>query len=503
MNPSDEIWEGDQLQRRGEAVMLQQFLNDEVGVFEKQARRQAYVLALDAQYGEGKSWFLERLAKQLRLNHPVAFVDAWVDDANEEPFVAIMSAIEEALSPYLAKDKKLAASFKAATRAALPIIGKMSVGAATKLSQRYLGDAIGSDIADELAKAENDKQAIDPQVGALEEAVSEGVAKIGEAIGSLVDKQAEAMLTSYRERKRSRAVFKTNMTALTARISDSGTGTSPPLFVIVDELDRCRPNYAIKLLEEVKHFFDVPGVVFIIALHGAQLTKSISAVYGAEFDSQSYLQRFFSRRYEMRRLSVRELVGWLMGWWNYDDTRLERPHVQGEDQRPLEVSAADYAGRFLEEFNVTPRECFAVIDALRIFCQKWEHKTPIELTWALILIVLEHRNMPNLNQLPKQKHKMRMLMPVLRGGHQQHEWAEAHVFVAKFWEVLTYPLPDVPENLNSDGPGAYMKFKLAREFVIEHGSGYQTNSKPFSVWRDYWDKITEIGRFTNTGNSAQ
>ncbi|WP_081764293.1 P-loop NTPase fold protein [Sphingobium sp. Ant17] len=66
-----------------------------------------------------------------------------------------------------------------------------------------------------------------------------------------------------------------------------------PIFVVVDELDRCRPDYAIALLESIKHLFDVPGVVFVIALHGRQLTASIEAVYGAKFDATAYLRRFF------------------------------------------------------------------------------------------------------------------------------------------------------------------------------------------------------------------
>jgi hypothetical protein len=43
----------------------------------------------------GKSWFLQRFKAQLAINYPVAFVDAWVDDANNEPLVSIMAALED------------------------------------------------------------------------------------------------------------------------------------------------------------------------------------------------------------------------------------------------------------------------------------------------------------------------------------------------------------------------------------------------------------------------
>src|SRR5690606_11772240 len=38
-----------------------------------------------------------------------------------------------------------------------------------------------------------------------------------------------------------------------------------PMFIFVDELDRCRPNYAIELLEGLKHLFDVRGLCFCVS----------------------------------------------------------------------------------------------------------------------------------------------------------------------------------------------------------------------------------------------
>ena len=481
--------------------MLQRFLTAEIEALKKQGRGHSYVLSIDARYGEGKTWFLERLTKQLRLDHPVAFIDAWVDDANEEPFVAIMSAIEDALAPFLSKDRKMADSLKAATRAALPIIGKVAVGALTKFGEKYVGSTVGSDISDEFSKARDEKPSSDRAHAAGTSAIDAGIANAGKAIESLVDKQAEAMLKSYRDRKGSRESFKENMINLTARIEKSASNYYQPLFVVVDELDRCRPNYAIKLLEEIKHFFDIPGVVFIVALHGSQLSKSINAIYGNEFDSQSYLQRFFSRRYEMRRLSVKELVVSLMDWWSYDDSRLERPRVQGGDNLPKEVSAAEFAGMFLEEFNATPRECFAIMDALRVFYLQWEHKTPIELSWALILIIFQYRNIEyRSDHLPESKYKMKIMMHSSQQGgyHPEFTWTDVPSFVRSFWQVQNIPLPDSSSSLTGEGINAYMRHRFQREFATEYANSYQDHNKPFPLWREYWNKLIELGRFTNT-----
>ena len=65
-----------------------------------------------------------------------------------------------------------------------------------------------------------------------------------------------------------------------------------PLLIFIDELDRCRPTFAIETLEAVKHFFDLKSIIFVFSLDCSQLKKSIQMVYG-DIDTVSYLQRFF------------------------------------------------------------------------------------------------------------------------------------------------------------------------------------------------------------------
>ncbi|MBK7493258.1 MAG: hypothetical protein IPI17_15895 [Nitrosomonas sp.] len=68
-----------------------------------------------------------------------------------------------------------------------------------------------------------------------------------------------------------------------------------PLFIFIDELDRCRPLYAIELLERIKHLFVYQGIVFVIATDTEQLKHSINAIYGSGFDSTTYLRRFLTK----------------------------------------------------------------------------------------------------------------------------------------------------------------------------------------------------------------
>lgn len=65
------------------------------------------------------------------------------------------------------------------------------------------------------------------------------------------------------------------------------------LIVFIDELDRCRPDYAIETLERIKHYFDDERIIFVISVNKEQLIHTISKFYGDSFDSTGYLNKFF------------------------------------------------------------------------------------------------------------------------------------------------------------------------------------------------------------------
>lgn len=65
------------------------------------------------------------------------------------------------------------------------------------------------------------------------------------------------------------------------------------LIVFVDELDRCKPTYAIKVLERIKHYFSVPNITFIFSVDLSQLQNTVKRYYGEEFNGYHYLDRFF------------------------------------------------------------------------------------------------------------------------------------------------------------------------------------------------------------------
>lgn len=68
------------------------------------------------------------------------------------------------------------------------------------------------------------------------------------------------------------------------------------LIVFVDELDRCKPSYAVKILERIKHYFLDEEITFVFSVNINELQHTIKKHYGNDFDATRYLDRFFDLR---------------------------------------------------------------------------------------------------------------------------------------------------------------------------------------------------------------
>ena len=80
------------------------------------------------------------------------------------------------------------------------------------------------------------------------------------------------------------------------------------LIIVVDELDRCRPDYAVLFMETIKHVFEVDHVTFVVAVNMEQLQHTVMGLYGSGFDGLGYLERFFDIRLSLPSGSRREFV---------------------------------------------------------------------------------------------------------------------------------------------------------------------------------------------------
>lgn len=83
------------------------------------------------------------------------------------------------------------------------------------------------------------------------------------------------------------------------------------LIVFVDELDRCKPSYAVQLLEKIKHFFDDDRVVFVFSTNKNELTHTISNHYGANFNGTLYLNRFFDFQFSLNSIDIERYISFI------------------------------------------------------------------------------------------------------------------------------------------------------------------------------------------------
>ena len=76
-----------------------------------------------------------------------------------------------------------------------------------------------------------------------------------------------------------------------------------PIVFIIDELDRCKPDFALELLEQVKHLFSVKGITFLLVTNREQLEESIKSKYGQGINPTNYLHKFINIWLTMPRAS--------------------------------------------------------------------------------------------------------------------------------------------------------------------------------------------------------
>ena len=229
------------------------------------------VVALDAPWGYGKTTFLTMWERWLRQQEfPVVAFNAWETDFTNHPFLALSSELT----------KELESCIKTA-----PMPGFNTFKSAAKKLLRVAIPAIPQ-LAGSLL----------PGGGAAVEAV---LSVLSAAVSDETD------TNDYQETKEAIASFKEALDKL-------AQGLKKPLVIMIDELDRCRPSYAVALLEVAKHFFAVDNVVFVLAVNRAELAHAVKAMYGLCFDAEGYLRRFFDLDFQLPESDREQFVGNLL-----------------------------------------------------------------------------------------------------------------------------------------------------------------------------------------------
>ena len=82
--------------------------------------------------------------------------------------------------------------------------------------------------------------------------------------------------------------------------------------LIVDELDRCKPDYAVKTLEIIKHFFDIDGVLIILNTKIDFLNNIFEAYYGHPqchtFMGEGYIQKFIQSKKILNTTTIDDYI---------------------------------------------------------------------------------------------------------------------------------------------------------------------------------------------------
>lgn len=89
-------------------------------------------------------------------------------------------------------------------------------------------------------------------------------------------------------------------------------GLNKNIYIIIDEIDRCNPRYALKLLEEIKHLFSINGYIFLVMSNNQQLNNMASNIYGDNvFGAEGYINKFFDIKISLKRAEKQNLLGCL------------------------------------------------------------------------------------------------------------------------------------------------------------------------------------------------
>jgi KAP family P-loop domain len=372
----DDIWADDLLDRRGDAEFLISFLK---GRYEERRRadiRGSYVLNLNSTWGSGKSFFMERIGSQLHQSHPMIFINAWKNDFSDDPYTMIVSELDSFFGSAVgagsaSKPSRIEQALDVLKTHTGQILWAGFKGVATQITKRYAADAV-ENIREVVQEALPSSVRSNADAA---HAIDAGMTAIGSELSKvpdkLLDSLAQNLIEQYKSTKNSHDQFRRSLGDVLRLYASNEGSLRLPMFVLIDELDRCRPPYAIALLERIKHLFDVDDIVFVVATDTEQLSHSIRGVYGDDFDSTRYLQRFFHRSYYLADPKPAAFIAAYIGATGTDVAKL---------RAISNLDVVDYIAEFSVRLKMSLREIERAMDVLSGLTSTWHHDFPIQLS---------------------------------------------------------------------------------------------------------------------------
>lgn len=225
----------------------------------------SFVMALNSPWGSGKTCFIDMWMNQMKedgekLN--IIKYNAWENDDASDPMLPIICSFSQLSEK--CTDGKLKMEYR---EKALSIL-KIVLSGALRIAVDKVAGPEGVRVAEEIQR-------------------------------NVTDHPEDVIYNKYIKLDQEKEAFKKLIRSF---VPDNGK-----LLIFIDELDRCRPTFAIETLEVVKHFFDIEDVVFVFSVDLKQLSHSIKNIYG-DIDSVGYLQRFFDRQIFLPRPTMTDLL---------------------------------------------------------------------------------------------------------------------------------------------------------------------------------------------------
>lgn len=215
------------------------------------------VVALDAAWGEGKTTFVKMWRGMLKSKGIKSiYFDAYKNDFLEDPFLALVGEIYALIDSENENESK--ELFKEKIVSTLKIFGRASV----RVGMRAI------------------------TAGVLDDTIIEDAGAEQETAG-MIDEFIANRLDAIQIDRKTIDGFKDTLESIASEI-----GEGKKIVLIVDELDRCKPSFALDLIEKIKHVLSVPGVVFVLVLNRDQMEEIVKSTYGLDIDSSTYLQKF-------------------------------------------------------------------------------------------------------------------------------------------------------------------------------------------------------------------
>lgn len=366
----------------------------------------ALVISLDGQWGEGKTTFVKMWQGLLsESNIPNLYIDAFSSDYIDDAFITVASAITNYAENNIPEENKekvseLKEKSKKVGRQLLSWSARIGIKAAT------LGVIKASDI-DELKNIKGD----------LSKTASDLVGKFIEERISDHSKDIE-LIQSFREL----------LSELPSKLTSE---SEKPLVVIIDELDRCKPTFAVEIIEKIKHLFSVKNIVFLLVMNKMQLEESIKSIYGQNIDAHTYLQKFITIEAKLPKRTDR---------YANDINKYTKKLIQLHELKEKEHGGSifDSTNTLANHFNLSLRQIEKVFTNLAIFygSNDGNHFTflPVVVFLAVIKViypllfddilyervsysdVTEKLNMQNFEDEKKENSDLHWLMQFIRYG---------------------------------------------------------------------------------------